>query len=403
MIYLGADPEFFLMKNKTAAVANDAWATVQKDWMGAPYIERDGLVAEIKTPNPHACRDSFNDSLQSRAEVLREFANANELTLKASAWEEFDSLEMEEAPETAKEFGCRVDFNAYTLQPNKPECPPELMGRPAGGHLHFGVDGMHYGDSLREVAPFVIGLDYTIGLLSTALTPSEKDKENERRKYYGQAGAFRLIDSYHVEYRTPSGATANLIPWINLFQGLGKMMTIHFLNDSWDHVFRTMRKVADPRQIVEIINTHDHVAAESVLYDVLTKLAEFEATVYERNGNRYWAEIDENNYESYKAAAFESDAASRFRYMGYVPSTSSYLKEVSALFIDAVKRGYRPNDFELDFGYGMHSTAHGSGINSLSKFLEREKMKFNGRDDYDYYEDDEYYDDDEPCNCEYCR
>ena len=104
----------------------------------------------------------------------------------------------------AKVFGCDPDFNVWDRCPNE---KPELTGedkllRTAGGHVHvsFNINGEppKFPEHLSEIETIVMGMDILVGIPSVIL-----DKDRERRKLYGKAGAFRR-KPYGIEWRTSS-------------------------------------------------------------------------------------------------------------------------------------------------------------------------------------------------------
>ncbi len=108
--------------------------------------------------------------------------------------------------EQAKMFGCEPDFNAYTMSINSKPYSEDPNLRSAGGHLHFGYEGIEnefkgsvYRYAVDEQRANIIRvLDLFIGIPSVKMEPDSKRKE-----LYGKAGAFRP-KRYGVEYRTVS-------------------------------------------------------------------------------------------------------------------------------------------------------------------------------------------------------
>jgi hypothetical protein len=90
--------------------------------------------------------------------------------------------------------GCDPDIDAWTQSNNT---PPVLVGglRAGAGHVHIG-----YNMKRLMVPKHVVirAMDVFLGSLL-----SQMDKDQERRKLYGKAGAYR-DKKYGVEYRVPS-------------------------------------------------------------------------------------------------------------------------------------------------------------------------------------------------------
>jgi hypothetical protein len=101
------------------------------------------------------------------------------------------------------ELGCEPDYNAYTLETNPRPTPPESNMRSGGGHAHIGYgSGMmqHPDLHLEACALAVQQFDAIVGVGTL-----KWDTDSERRRIYGQPGAFRP-KNYGFEYRTPSNA-----------------------------------------------------------------------------------------------------------------------------------------------------------------------------------------------------
>jgi len=95
--------------------------------------------------------------------------------------------------ENAQLFGCEPDFNAWTREVNeRPIADGNL--RSAGYHITLGYENPN------EIAnlSWVKAQDLNIGVPSVLQEP-----DNERKKLYGKAGAFRHT-SFGVEYRSTS-------------------------------------------------------------------------------------------------------------------------------------------------------------------------------------------------------
>lgn len=105
--------------------------------------------------------------------------------------------------ENAQTFGCEIDYNAYTLEPNFVNVFEDETLRCGGGHIHLGYknpgkyDKMQYKPDEDRVN-IVKTLDLFLAVPSIIMEP-----ENKRKILYGKAGAFRP-KPYGVEYRTIS-------------------------------------------------------------------------------------------------------------------------------------------------------------------------------------------------------
>lgn len=108
--------------------------------------------------------------------------------------------------EQAKVFGCEPDYCVWTRTINEKEEGVNPNLRSAGGHIHVGYDN----PELKTSEDIIRAMDLHIGVPSVIQEP-----DNERKRLYGKAGAFRF-KNYGVEYRTVSNyylASNALISW----------------------------------------------------------------------------------------------------------------------------------------------------------------------------------------------
>lgn len=143
----------------------------------------------------------------------------------------------------AWEFGCSPDFNAYTMRRNR---SPNLTGgmRCAGGHLHYSCAPDH-------AALVAQMMDVRLGLVSVVL-----DRDGERRKFYGKAGAFRP-KPYGGEYRVLSNfwlRNPDLMEWA--------YSTTQACVDEVDELDEH-HAMLSARDVVRIINTGNYEEAKA--------------------------------------------------------------------------------------------------------------------------------------------
>lgn len=107
--------------------------------------------------------------------------------------------------ETAQRFGCSVDYNCWTRMANDPPNPDGNL-RSAGYHITLGYDNPNEFVNLM----WVKAMD-----LFTSVPSILQEPDNERKKLYGKAGAFRHTP-FGVEYRSLSNyilQDRKLIDW----------------------------------------------------------------------------------------------------------------------------------------------------------------------------------------------
>jgi hypothetical protein len=199
-ILIGADPELFLMQDGVPLPATgivpgtkDEPFPVEK---GA--VQRDGMAAEFNI-EPAANFNEFDGNIDAVLAALYDMIPPG-VTTSFKPTATFTKDVMAVQPEDALMLGCDPDFNAYTLEPNPAPQPTSGM-RTAGGHVHIGwCDDADINDPVHvdACAQLTRQLDYYLGLPSLF-----EDRDTERRRLYGRAGAFRPKE-YGVEYRTLS-------------------------------------------------------------------------------------------------------------------------------------------------------------------------------------------------------
>ena len=221
-VYLGYDPEFWVVKKngnlvapwkefgffedkhpyfrtKTAGYNNRARARIHG------FISRDGCSLEINFDNGDTCRDRIIPAI---GQTLYDFFKSHKDRYSLVAWpiREIPRRVLRGAPEDVFMSGCEPDVNAYTGESSYEE---EFEGniRYAGGHLHFGnttLAGMTDEELMGVVkwldihvaVPFILSIRHNKPLLKA---------ERIRRKVYGKAGSYRRKE-YGLEYRVLSSA-----------------------------------------------------------------------------------------------------------------------------------------------------------------------------------------------------
>lgn len=189
-ITIGADPELFIINEKTGKVVSSIGiipGEKGKPWVGEDMpngfgLETDNIVAEFNIP-PVGDMVSFINCIEYMKNYIDKFVkNINpELGILCAASQSVDKDQLN-SPQ-AKEFGCDVDFNAYTEEPNPKPKGTKTNTRSCGFHIHIGYENHNIDTSLALVKY----LDAYLGLRSVIADPDKK-----RRSLYGKAGCFRL-------------------------------------------------------------------------------------------------------------------------------------------------------------------------------------------------------------------
>ncbi len=202
-ITIGADPELFLINKKTGKVISsigiipgEKGNAYQGDMPDGFGLQIDNILAEFNIPvTTLGEKNRFVSDIMYAKEYIRNYIskiNPNyDILCQASA----EVPEKELKSDEAKQFGCSVDYNAYTMDANpRPEGDTTNL-RTTGCHIHIGYENPNARTSI-EIVKY---LDACLGVASVLI-----DTDTERRKLYGKAGCFRLT-AYGVEYRVLSG------------------------------------------------------------------------------------------------------------------------------------------------------------------------------------------------------
>lgn len=209
---IGADPELFIINTKTKKVVSavglipgekgNPW---KSDDMPKGFgLETDNILAEFNIP-PVKDGISFINNIQYMQNYIDRFVKAinPDLGIKCAASQVVPASELQS--EQARMFGCDVDYNAYTQEPNEKPCGEATNIRSSGFHIHLGYENPDVDTSLTLIKY----LDAYLGVPSIL-----KDKDKKRRTLYGKAGCFRLCD-YGCEYRVLSSAMMNSTARLN--------------------------------------------------------------------------------------------------------------------------------------------------------------------------------------------
>lgn len=258
-ITVGADPELFIINEKTKRVVSAVGLIPGEK--GNPYVgqdmpegfglETDNIAAEFNIP-PVTDKLSFVNNIEYMKSYIDKFVKSKNPNLgimcTASKIVEKKQLESDQA----KMFGCDVDFNAYTESPNPKPKGEETNLRSCGFHIHLGYNDNNIDTSLELVKYF----DAYLGLPSVLI-----DRDKRRRSLYGKAGCFRLTP-YGVEYRVLSSAM---------------MKDTKVLSTVWEQLLKAIDSynnqvsLPDFSATINAINNSDISAARTIIekYDIM--------------------------------------------------------------------------------------------------------------------------------------
>lgn len=193
-ILVGCDPEAFVRNKKTGEIVSAIGLIPGTKDEPHPIgrgcaVQTDNVMVEFCIPASNKASE-ITDSIKYCISTLNRMLPEDiEVVVIASA--NMDKKYLED--KQALTFGCDPDFNIYTLDINQ---APSSVGtlRSAGGHIHIGYDNPNFELNNKLVR----AMDLFLGIPSIVL-----DKDTERKKMYGKAGAFRE-KPYGIEYRVLS-------------------------------------------------------------------------------------------------------------------------------------------------------------------------------------------------------
>lgn len=239
---LGTDPEVFLQDsngNLVSAIGYinaDKWSPLQIPGMAEGFtLQEDNVSLEYGIP-PASSAAEFIQHINAVMEKSKEWLP--ELSFSKLSCAVFPKEQMNHP--LAHIFGCEPDFNAWSLETNKPPKPSHPLMRSAGGHVHV--------ETTKDPVTVVRAMDLFLGVPSVLM-----DKGEERKLMYGAAGAHRP-KVYGVEYRTLSNFWIfedRLIEWV--WNNTSRALNCHF----------DVSKYAD--DILLAINGNDKVVAKRLV------------------------------------------------------------------------------------------------------------------------------------------
>jgi hypothetical protein len=220
---VGADPEHGIKDERGRNVPAWKWFEKEATTLFESY-RRDGWSVEFN-PYPSFCRALMFNSYQ-RAVEKAEKRLPKGFRFHANPTYKIHKEDLKKAPEDALTTGCNPSLNIYTLEEGVPDLDFKTHPfRYNGGHLHFST---YWPFGLEEAKVAVRLLDRTIGMYCAYVF--NNSGEFKRRKYYGRAGECRLkgyLPRYGpngalpgFEYRVPSGAIFNFMPFAQMLQGV---------------------------------------------------------------------------------------------------------------------------------------------------------------------------------------
>lgn len=200
-ILVGCDPEVFLKEEGSIISSIGRIGHGKDDPMQVEdgALLEDNVLAEINI-TPARNSDQFITRINK---VLTQLMGVTHSDIEIKSSHSFTKEYLMSLPEAAMEFGCDIDFNAYTGKAN-PKPSPWTTLRTAGGHVHVGAEDI-------DLHKLTKTMDLYLGIPSVLL-----DNDTDRREMYGCAGSYRPKD-YGIEYRVLSNfwlKSDELMQWV---------------------------------------------------------------------------------------------------------------------------------------------------------------------------------------------
>ena len=257
---IGCDPEIFV-ENKDGLMPAFQFLgakpapSVMRDRLNLP-VYWDGFQAEFET-NPTGClQEQCKEVTKGLAKLLQAAQKADpnaKLSIKTVM--DIPQELLDKSKEEHVQFGCMPSFNAYGIEGHKRD-GREVLYRPTGGHIHFGI-----GKQEPEVISRIVKtLDMIVGVACVSFFAKFDDPR--RRLLYGLPGEYRL-PKHGLEYRTLSNAWLMHPVAMHLVFDLARKA----LNIAYHNMFPVLNWTATEQETIDIITNCNVEAARKVLKD----------------------------------------------------------------------------------------------------------------------------------------
>lgn len=198
-LLVGSDPELFAVDGKGELLPAFLFLEGKEGkTYGAPYW--DGVQLEFRI-SPGHCLDgmvsNIRQGLWNALQAVRKVDPKG--SLKLASVMDVPREKMASWEQKHVEFGCAPSLNAYDDHSQfVPGDARDILWRPAGGHMHFGMPEL---TNIKTATEVVKVLDKVIGVGCVSMFGKFDDPR--RRMMYGRAGEFRL-PKHGLEYRVLS-------------------------------------------------------------------------------------------------------------------------------------------------------------------------------------------------------
>lgn len=243
--FLGADPELFLTK-LGHVVGSEKVIKENK------LVVEDGVQVELH-PEPTYCRDLLLGNLASCIASLHGMTNGTLAKPSLSVTVDVSKRQYDSLSDKNKQFGCTPSYNVHSEDhPAMGVDPSKYLKRSAGGHMHFGVQGLPKKEQDIIRTPELIVPLFDILVANTCVLLDRDEGNVERRAHYGLAGEYRT-PAYGLEYRTLSNFWLIAPPVASFVFGLARR-AIGIANTDQADELKSLVNMDDIRRA---INTND--------------------------------------------------------------------------------------------------------------------------------------------------
>lgn len=271
---IGSDPELFIYKivdgeKKLIPADKVLPSKLNKAFAGSGYVFFDGVQAELN-PDCSSCREIHNNNIHRLLRYIHTATrlatqNSSNILLSASPCIDVNLKDLEGCDEECFRFGCAPSTCIYPMPKVKYPDGHEFTKRFAGGHIHIGIDDfdmMRKFNNPDKLESIIKMCDLFGGILGTAICFNKQEKT--RRKYYGQAGTYR-IQKHGIEYRTLSNFWLVSPEMASLMTGMIRDAVRYTYGDEEEKFFSQV----DMEEVQKIINKVDNKRAEEIYRDVI--------------------------------------------------------------------------------------------------------------------------------------
>ena len=264
-VMCGGDPELFFFDKHNKVVSSDTIVEKGKNEGNGCDIINDGVQGELNF-RPDSCRVNVVANIRVALVKCAEVAK-NDYRVSSIPIVSLNEKQLTNLSEDAKKFGCEPDYSAYQYgEPNVKDFDgSKLKIRFAGGHIHLGWNdksaiGVNVLKKINDTRGVKLAklMDIMVGLPMVTILHSKE--ERIRRKYYGQAGDFR-IPAYGLEYRTLSSQWLTHPSMTSLVFGLTKIAAKIYESDFEDDIL----EMFDDNEVKNTINKNHRIKARELV------------------------------------------------------------------------------------------------------------------------------------------